>query len=122
MTRSYAAAAVLFVSTALLLTSPVMASAKPEYISGTVARTALTDGKSWAMTSTDGKKATFTFYSNGTGRFSGPIKKSIKWKMDGENFCIVMGMMLGTKCLRFTVIDGGYQGYAKDKPGMTFRR
>jgi hypothetical protein len=119
MIRSHLITAMVAVA---FLSSANIASAKPDYISGATARTALTDGKPWSMTSPDGKKATFTFNSDGSGKVSGPINKSIKWKMDGENFCIAMGMILGTKCQQFVAINGGYQGYAKDKPGMTFRR
>jgi hypothetical protein len=102
--------------------STTAASAAPDYISGAAARAALADGKPWAMTSADGKKATFTFNGDGKGKLTGPISKSIKWTMEGDNFCIAMGMMLGTRCLRFVAIKGGYQGYVKDKPGMAFRR
>ena len=123
MTYSKVTASVLSATVAAsIFASAGMAAEKMEYISGAVVRTSLADGKPWSMTSADGKKAMFTFNSDGTGKLSGPITMSIKWKLKGENFCIAMGMMLGTKCFRFVAVKGGYQGYAKDKPGMAFRR
>jgi hypothetical protein len=84
---------------------------------------ALADGKPWGFRVPDGKTGTFIFHKDGTGQMtSGSFNLKIKWRVDGERFCIAMGLLLGTKCLSANHIRGGYQTLESGKNAFTFTR
>ncbi len=83
---------------------------------------ALVDGKPWNWVVPDGKSGKMTFLPGGKAKFSGPMTMDVSWKIKGQEFCIAMGLMLGTKCLTAKTAKGGYQTFEKGKPGFLFTR
>lgn len=101
----------------------VAAPAAAQLVPAQALATGLADGKPWSFRVPDGKTGTFIFRKDGTGQMtSGSINMKIKWRVDGERFCIAMGFLLGTKCLSATHIPGGYQTLEKGKNAFTFTR
>jgi hypothetical protein len=82
----------------------------------------LADSKPWNWTVPDGKAGKMTFMPGGKAVLYGPITMNIGWAVKGQEFCIAMGMMLGTKCLTATAVKGGYQTFQKGKPAFLFTR
>lgn len=74
------------------------------------------------MVSADGKSGQVPFDKGGTGEIERPIRKSIKWAVEGDAFCIRMGFMLGTKCFQTIKTATGYQGYSRGKASVSFSR
>lgn len=83
---------------------------------------ALVDGKPWNWVVPDGKSGKMTFLPGGKAKFSGPMTMDVSWKIKGQEFCIAMGLMLGTKCLTAKTAKGGYQTFEKGKAGFLFTR
>jgi hypothetical protein len=101
--------------------APVVAAAgKPLAVADAVK--VLVDGKVWNWSVPDGKTGRMTFTPDGKGKLEGPISMGINWRVKGSDFCIVMGMMLGTKCVSVVPVPNGYQTFNKGKPGFLFTR
>ena len=79
------------------------------------------DGQPWAAVASEGRRAEITLQPDGTGRFRGPLALSVAWRVAGEDLCLDISIV-GTKCLRFRQIDGGYQAYADGKPDLALTR
>jgi hypothetical protein len=97
-------------------------SVGPSYLSRADVVAALADGKSWAMSSADGRNGRIRFNADGTGEIESPIKRRIKWTIDGNTFCMRMGFMLGTRCFQATRSTNTVQGYSNGKPSVRFTR
>jgi hypothetical protein len=82
----------------------------------------LVDGQLWTMTNTDGRNGRIRFNADGTGAIESPIKRRIKWTIEGNTFCMRMGFMLGTRCFQATRDGNGFQGYTKGKASVRFTR
>jgi hypothetical protein len=98
----------------------VPATAKPLAVADAVK--VLVDGKAWNWSVPDGKTGRMTFTQDGKGKLEGPISMGISWRVKNSDFCIVMGMMLGTKCVSVVPVANGYQTFNKGKPGFLFTR
>ncbi len=102
--------------------APAAPVTAPVSVSTAALTKALVDGKPWNWSVPDGKKGTMTFNADGSAKMEGPMTMSIKWSVKSDEFCIAMGMMLGTKCLTAKTAPGGYQTYNKGKPAFLFTR
>jgi hypothetical protein len=98
------------------------APAPPPYLSGADVVAGLVDGQSWAMANTDGRNGRIRFNADGTGKIESPIKRNIRWTIEGNTFCMRMGFMLGTRCFQASRSASGFQGYTKGKPSVRFSR
>ncbi len=97
-------------------------TAAPTYLPVTDVSAGLADGKTWNMAATDGKKGQILFNAGGTGQIQKPVKLKIKWVTKGNEFCMKMGFMLGTKCFQAVKTANGYQGFSNGKASITFTR
>ena len=83
---------------------------------------AFADSKPWKMHSGDGHEGTLTINPDGTGKVdAGFIKMGVSWKQKGADTCLSFGIM-GSHCLVFKAVSGGFDGYEKGKLGMSLRR
>ena len=83
---------------------------------------AFADSKPWKMHSGDGHDGTLTVNPDGTGKVdAGFIKMGVSWKQKGADTCLSFGIM-GSHCLVFKAVSGGFDGYEKGKLGMSLRR
>ncbi len=117
----------IFVTAAIaaaLITMPVasLQAQSTARISASTLATALADGKPWNFTVPDGKTGRMIFNKDGSGQLIAPRTMKISWVIKGQEFCIKMGMMLGTRCVTATQVKNGYQTYQKNKPGFLFTR
>jgi hypothetical protein len=115
-----ATSASAFAQTQPVVSAPTQAQAQP--VTTADLAKALVDGKPWNWVVPDGKSGKMTFMPGGKAKFSGPMTMNVSWKIKGQEFCIAMGLMLGTKCLTATAAKGGYQTFEKGKPGFLFTR
>jgi hypothetical protein len=98
------------------------ALATPAFIPIADAVAGLADGQPWDMKAADGKSGRVRFDRDGTGRIESPVGIKIAWVAKGEEFCMKMGFMLGTRCFQAVRTANGFQGYTKGKPSITFSR
>ncbi|RWH94070.1 MAG: hypothetical protein EOR51_11205 [Mesorhizobium sp.] len=107
---------------ALLAASPSFAAESQAFLPARKAAAVLADGRPWSVNAPDGKTLKFTLKKNGTGSVSGPMpfRLTVSWTVMGETVCITGRM--GTKCLRFSEIPGGVQGWDGDRPDLKFSR
>ncbi|MBD9597432.1 hypothetical protein IB270_31870 [Ensifer sp. ENS05] len=82
----------------------------------------LADGQPWSAHTPDGKTLKVTLKTDGTGSIRGPLPftLSVTWAVNGEALCI--NGRMGTRCLRFSKVSGGLQGWDGDKPDLRFSR
>jgi hypothetical protein len=97
-------------------------AAPTSYLSGSDVVASLVDGQPWTMANTDGRNGRIRFNADGTGKIESPIKRNIRWTIDGNTFCMRMGFMLGTRCFQATRSASGIQGYTKGKQSVRFTR
>ncbi len=102
--------------------SVTAADAAPTYLTGADVVSGLADGQAWTMKNSDGRSGSIRFNTDGTGAIESPIKRNIRWTIDGNTFCMRMGFMLGTRCFQATRSGNGFQGYTKGKPSVKFTR
>jgi hypothetical protein len=109
---------------ALLLAMQVPASppATPDYLSRADVVAGLVDGQPWTMTNTDGRNGRIRFNADGTGAIESPIRRRIRWTMDGNTFCMRLGFMLGTRCFQAVRNGSGFQGYTDGRASVRFAR
>lgn len=107
---------------AIIASSPAFAAQGQSYLTAQKAAAILADGAPWAADAPDGKKLKVTLAKDGTGSIRGPMPfaLSLTWALKGDTMCIVGKM--GTKCLRFSEVPGGLQGWDGDKPDLKFSR
>lgn len=106
----------------IILAYPSFADDSKVYLSPQKATAILADGKPWLSSGPDGKPLKLTLNKDGTGSINGPMpfKLSVKWFIEGETVCL--NGLMGTKCLRFQEIAGGFQGWEGNKPEMKLAR
>src|SRR5579875_1589855 len=78
----------------------------------------LADGKPWNGIRGDGDHVRLTFNADGTGRFEGPISRSVTWSVQGDAVCVRIGFPLGAKCLRFRRSGASLQAFDGDAPDL----
>jgi len=104
------------------MASTALAEETRQFISAKQAAEQLGDGKAWSAVDPDGTKLKLTLAPDGTGSVRGPIPipMSVTWGVEGDQLCLTTKM--GKRCLRFTRISGGLQGWENNQLGMRFRR
>lgn len=98
------------------------ATAGPTYMEPPSLVAALADGRTWNMVGADGQNGVIRFDRDGTGAIERPIRRRIRWNVDGDRFCMQMGFMLGTKCFQAVATANGFQGFTGAKPSVRFSR
>ena len=111
----------LLVAVLLLAFAMSVAQAEP-FLPGPEAARLLADGKPWDGVRADGDHVRLTLDAGGTGRFEGPITRSVTWSIQGDTICIRIGFPLGAKCLRFRRAAKGLQSYEGDAPDLLLSR
>lgn len=106
----------------IAMQAPSTSPAESPYLSRADVVSGLVDGQTWTMTNSDGRNGRIRFNADGTGAIESPIKRSIRWTIDGNTFCMRMGFMLGTRCFQATRSGNGFQGYTKSKASVWFTR
>jgi hypothetical protein len=106
----------------LTMQSPASTSATPAYLSRADVVAGLVDGQPWTMTNTDGRNGRIRFNADGTGAIESPIRRRIRWTMDGNTFCMRLGFMLGTRCFQAVRNGSGFQGYTDGRASVRFTR
>jgi hypothetical protein len=106
----------------LIMQSPASTPATPAYLSRADVVAGLVDGQPWTMTNTDGRNGRIRFNADGTGAIESPIRRRIRWTIEGNIFCMRLGFMLGTRCFQATRNSGGFQGYTDGRASVRFAR
>ncbi len=106
----------------MALQAPSTAAAAPIHLSRAEVVSGLVDGRAWTMTSGDRRSGRIRFNPDGTGAIESPIKRTIRWTIDDNTFCMRMGFMLGTRCFQATRTENGFQGYTDGRPSVRFTR
>ena len=107
---------------ALLATSPSFAAEGQTFLPPQQAAAVLADGMPWSALDPDGKTLKVTLKKDGTGSIRGPLPfaLSVTWAVKGDGVCI--NGRMGTRCLRFSEVAGGLQGWDGDRPDLKFSR
>lgn len=110
------------VAIAVSMSASFAAESAKQYVPVKEAAAKLADGKAWSAVAPDGKTLKITLSTNGTGNIKGPFPftLSVSWEVKGEEICI-SGKM-DTRCLKFTALSNGLQGWDGDKADLTFSR
>jgi hypothetical protein len=106
----------------LAMQAPASAPATPAYLSRTDVVAGLVDGQPWTMTNADGRNGRIRFNADGTGAIESPIRRRIRWTMEGNTFCMRLGFMLGTRCFQAVRNGSGFQGYTDGRASVRFAR
>ncbi|ASY58471.1 hypothetical protein [Sinorhizobium sp. CCBAU 05631] len=107
---------------AILAASPTFAAEGQAFLPPQQAAAVLADGQAWSALAPDGKTLKITLKKDGTGSIRGPLPftLSVTWAIKGDGVCI--NGRMGTRCLRFSEVAGGLQGWDGDKPDLKFSR
>lgn len=107
---------------AILISIPSLAIADQAYLPPQQTASILADGTPWSASAPNGRTFKLTLNKDGTGSISGalPIAMSTNWAIKGEAFCLSNTMM--SKCLRYSKIPGGLQGWDGNKPDLKLSR
>jgi hypothetical protein len=105
---------------AFLALLPVSVNAD-DTLPAATAITAIADGAPWRALTENGRRATITLNSDGTGTFEGPITMSITWAIERDVVCLNL-RIAGKKCLTFRKVPDGYVGLADGKVDLTLTR
>ncbi|ACP23068.1 hypothetical protein NGR_b16170 (plasmid) [Sinorhizobium fredii NGR234] len=107
---------------AMLAASPAFAQEGKSFLPPQQAAAVLADGQPWSALAPDGKTLKVTLKKDGTGSIRGPLPftLSVTWAVKGDGVCIDGRM--GTRCLRFSEVAGGLQGWDGDRPDLKFSR
>jgi len=107
---------------ALLAASTALAQDGKPFLPTQQVAAVLADGQPWSALAPDGKTLKVTLKKDGTGSIKGPMPftLSLTWGVKGDAMCI--NGKMGTKCLRFRQVAGGFQGWDGDKPDLKFSR
>jgi hypothetical protein len=82
----------------------------------------LADGKAWTMQTPEGKNVQVTFLPDGTGKMkAGFMGMGLKWREDGNLFCMKPGFMK-ERCSEMRAVQGGYDTYIDGKKVGSLRR
>ena len=110
------------VAISILAAGPVSAAKSPVYLPTQKAVAIVTDGLPWSAEAPNGRSFELTLNRDGTGSIRGvlPFTLSTAWTVEGDALCISNTMI--SKCLRFTEIPGGLQGWVGDKPDLKVSR
>jgi hypothetical protein len=106
----------------IAMQAPSTSPAEPPYLSRADVVSGLVDGQAWTMANSDGRGGRIRFNADGTGAIESPIKRRIRWTIDGNTFCMRMGFMLGTRCFQATRSRTGFQGYTNGRASVRFTR
>lgn len=83
---------------------------------------ALIDGRAWSMQTSDGRNAQITLLKDGTGTLKGGLMGfKLKWRAEGELFCMKPGPMR-ERCVQMKSVDGGFDGYRDRRIDVSLRR
>ncbi|WP_027062374.1 hypothetical protein [Mesorhizobium loti] len=63
-----------------------------------------------------------TLRRDGSGLLEGPIKQAVTWEIKGNELCIKMGVMIGTKCLTGVAVKSGFQTFHHRDAAFLFTR
>jgi hypothetical protein len=102
--------------------APASTPVAPVYLSRADVVAGLADGQPWTMTNSDGRNGRIRFNADGTGAIESPIRRRIRWTVDGNTFCMRLGFMLGTRCFQATRDGSGFQGYTNGRASVRFAR
>jgi hypothetical protein len=105
----------------LAMQSPTSTPATPAYLSRADVVVGLVDGQPWTMTNTDGRNGRIRFNADGTGAIESPIRRRIRWTMDGNTFCMRLGFMLGTRCFQGSEMAAAFRAIRMDAPACGSR-
>lgn len=105
-----------------ILASISIAAAEQAFLPPQKAVAILVDGVPWSADAPNGRSFKLTLNKDGTGSIRGPlpIPLSTTWAIKGDALCISNRMI--SKCLRFTEIPGGFQGWEDGKPDLKVSR
>ncbi len=106
---------------AILASIPAFA-AERAYLPSQRAAAILADGTPWSAYAPTGRSFKLTLNKDGTGSIRGPLPlpMSTSWAINGDALCITNRMI--SKCLRFTEIPGGFQGWEDGKLDLKISR
>ena len=107
---------------AILAADVAFAASAPTFLQSQEVAAVLADGQPWSALTPDGKALKVTLKTDGTGSIRGPLPftLSVTWVVSGETLCIDGRM--GKRCLRFSKVSGGLQGWDGNKPDLRFSR
>lgn len=106
---------------AILAASHVFAAQGQAYLQPQKAAAILADGAPWSADAPNGRSFKLTLNKDGTGSIRSMLfTLSTDWTVKGDAVCISNRMM--TKCLRFSEIPKGLQGWDGDKPDLMLTR
>lgn len=106
---------------AILVSIPAFAAEGRAYLPPQKASAILADGVPWSAEAPNGRTFKLTLNKDGTGSIRALLLTlSATWTVKGEAMCISNAMM--SKCLRFTEIAGGLQGWDGNKPDLKVSR
>lgn len=106
---------------AILVSIPAF-GAEQNYLPVEKAAVILADGTPWSADAPNGRSFKLTLNKDGTGSIRGPlpIPLSTTWAVKGDALCISNRMI--SKCLRFTEIPRGFQGWEDGKLDLKISR
>ena len=101
---------------------PGSLAAQPAYLPADNVALQLADGKPWTADAPTGRSFKLVLDSNGSGRIRGPLGFSIStdWAVVGDEICLENRLL--SKCLRFSSISGGFQGWENGEPDLRLSR
>jgi hypothetical protein len=99
---------------------PGIASEAP-VLSPQQAAAVLADGRPWEARPASGPPARLTLNPGGTGKLDGMMSFPVSWAIRGPSLCLVIGPM-GTKCLGFRAVSGGYEGLIEGRRDILLSR
>lgn len=83
----------------------------------------IADGRSWKMTTDDGRAGTLVLFQNGTGKMnSGPLELSPKWRPTPDDLCLKPGALLPERCVKLVRSGNGYVGLRAGKQTFKLER
>ncbi len=109
------------VSAFLAVISVGAADAEPS-LKGTDIPRAVADGKPWSATMANGRTTRMVFLPDGTGRFDGPMRMSIAWRIEGDRLCVRMGLMPRSRCVTLRRSGVGYEAHEGTKRAFSLSR
>ena len=103
-----------FLIAGAILLGTAGAAAGQDFLSAAAAAQVLADGHAWTGRRPGGAEVRLTLRPDGTGRFEGPLTRETRWAVRDDAICIVFGIPLGTKCVRFERRGGAFVAHEGD--------
>lgn len=83
----------------------------------------ITDGRTWKMTTDDGRVGTLVLFPNGTGKMAGGLMDlSPKWRPTPDGLCLKPGALLPERCVKLVRSGNGYVGLNGGKQAFKLER